>query len=155
MKKQKDYRKGFFAVVYRKELSLKKKPQKEKIKYLLLKRKLHWKGWEFPKGGIKDKEFMNEAIKREIKEETGLSPRYIKKHISSGKFKYSKEYKDRPGFIGQTYSLYSIEVKDKKIKIDEKEHSNYNWFEFEKAFKKLKWSNQKKCLQVVNKYLIK
>ena len=42
------YRKSDFIVVYSKE--------KDKIKYIVLKRKLHWKGWEFPKEGMEDKE---------------------------------------------------------------------------------------------------
>ena len=53
------YRRGIFLVVY----SLNDK----KIKYLILKRKLHWKGWEFPKGGIKSNENMAKAVRRELK----------------------------------------------------------------------------------------
>ena len=40
-------------------------------KYLILKRKLHWKGWEFVKGNI-DHEGYRKAVLREIREETGL-----------------------------------------------------------------------------------
>jgi len=150
MKKQK-YRKGFFAVVYKKQKNI---FGKEKIKYLVLKRKLHWKGWEFPKGGIENKEKIKDAIKREIKEETGFYPKKIKKHNLSGRFKYSKKYKDRPDFIGQTYSLYSIELNTKnKIKVDRKEHKKYNWMDFKKALNVLTWPNQKKCLKIVHKTL--
>ena len=38
------YRNAIFIVVYAK--------QKDKIYYLILKRKLHWKGWEFQKEGL-------------------------------------------------------------------------------------------------------
>jgi len=38
------YRKAVFVLLYSKT--------KKWIEYLLLKRKLHWKGWEFPKGKI-------------------------------------------------------------------------------------------------------
>ena len=34
--------------------------------YLLLKRKLHWVGWEFPKGGVEEKENPFEAVKTNI-----------------------------------------------------------------------------------------
>jgi len=44
-------------------------------KFLLLHRILHWKGWEFPKGGIDPNESVNDAIRRELLEETGI-PKY-------------------------------------------------------------------------------
>ncbi len=129
--------------------------EKNKIYYLLLKRKLHWRGWEFPKGGLEKGESMINAIKREIKEETGLIPLKIKKFDFSGKYNYPKKYPDRPEFYGQSYSLYSAEVKKLKVKIDEKEHSNCKWLEFDKTIKKLTWPNQKKSLKIVNDWLIK
>src|SRR3989344_1192122 len=91
-------RKGVFIIVYRKE--------KDKLSYLILKRKLHWKGWEFPKGGIEK---------------------------------------------GETFSLYSVELKNKKIEIDKHEHSDYQWLLFNKTIKKLTWPNQRRCLRIVDK----
>jgi len=66
----KKIRRAIFIVVYTQT--------KQGIKYLILKRKLHWKGWEFPKGGIKKYELRRFAIRRELKEETGLKPLKIK-----------------------------------------------------------------------------
>ena len=131
---------------------------KGKIEYLLLKRKLHWKGWEFPKGGIRIFESKKRAIKREIKEETGLKIKKIKKFNLNGRYKYDKEYPDRRGFIGQSFSLYAVEVKKPakgKIKIDEREHTDYKWLNFEQAIKKLAWPNQKKCLKIVDEWIKK
>ncbi len=147
MKNQKRgmYRKAVFIVIYIKE--------NNKILYLLLRRKLHWKGWEFPKGGLKNKESILKAVKREIKEETGQLSYNIKKYKISGKYKYDKLYPDRKGIIGQTYSLYSAKIKSKKIKLDKIEHFSYKWLVFNKAYKLLTWNNQKKCLKVVDKRL--
>jgi 8-oxo-dGTP pyrophosphatase MutT (NUDIX family) len=141
------YRRAVFVVTYSKN--------KQGIKYLILKRKLHWTGWEFPKGGRKVFEIKTSTVKRELLEETGLSPIKIKKFEVYGKYKYDKEYPDRKGFVGQTYSLYSAEVKKKKVKIDNFEHSDFQWLDFKPAMKKLTWSNQKKCLKVVNEFLDK
>ncbi|MCK4552776.1 NUDIX domain-containing protein [Candidatus Pacearchaeota archaeon] len=141
----KKYRKSVFIITYTKV--------KGKIYYLLLKRKLHWKGWEFPKGGRKFFESKKQTVKREIKEETGLVPIKIKKIKISGKFKYNKKFPDRKGFIGQTYSLYAVEVKKKKIILDKLEHSDYKWLDLEKAIKKLHWPNQRKCLKIVDERL--
>jgi 8-oxo-dGTP pyrophosphatase MutT (NUDIX family) len=141
------YRNAVFIVTYAK--------QKDKIYYLILKRKLHWKGWEFPKGGIKSSETKQHGVRREIKEETGLKILKIKKFDISGKYKYNKIHPDRPGIIGQMYQLFSVEVSKRNIKIDKIEHSGYKWADFREAMKKLTWPNQKKCLKVVNSYLKK
>jgi 8-oxo-dGTP pyrophosphatase MutT (NUDIX family) len=139
------YRKGVFIVAYKK--------QNKKIYYLLLKRKLHWKGWEFPKGGIEKSESEKTAVKRELKEETNQVSNKIKPFEVSGKYKYAEEYSDRKGMIGQSYKLFSAEIKDDKISIDKREHSDFQWLDFEKAWSRLNWPNQRKCLMIVNKYL--
>ncbi len=141
-----EYRKAVFIVVYRKE--------KDKLLYLLLKRKLHWKGWEFPKGGLENKENEKKAVLRELKEETGQISINILKHKHKGSYRYKKKLKDRK-YKGQTYNLYSAEIKSKKVKIDRKEHSAYIWLDFNKAVKRLRWSNQKKCLRIINREISK
>jgi len=125
------------------------------LNYLILKRKLHWVGWEFPKGGIENGETFFDAVKREMKEETGIeiNKEKIKKFNIRGKFNYAKEYSDRPGFIGQKYTLFSVEVKKQKIKFDKKEHTDFKWVNFEEAEKKLTHKDQKKCLKIVNDML--
>ena len=50
------YRKALFIVAYR--------MINNNIKYLILKRKLHWKGWEFPKGGVELFETKKMGVKR-------------------------------------------------------------------------------------------
>ena len=140
------YRKAVFAVVYAKEGN--------EFSYLVLERKLHWKGWEFPKGGVDEGESEEQAAKREVREETGLSVKgQIKKFDIHGKYKFPKILKGRPGIIGQTYSLYAVEVVRGKVKLDSYEHSSYEWMNFKEAFKKLTWKDQKKCLQIVNGWL--
>jgi 8-oxo-dGTP pyrophosphatase MutT (NUDIX family) len=145
------YRKAIFVVTYTVD--------KGKVYYLILKRKLHWKGWEFPKGGLetlKERLFIKKAVKREVVEETGLIPTKITRHNFSGKFKYEKPLKDRPGLIGQTYKLFSAKVKKKKPilkKNQDAEHSGYLWADYKKAMKKLTWPNQRKCLRIVNSWL--
>jgi len=145
------YRPSVFIVTY--------SITKGKIYYLILKRKLHWKGWEFPKGGLEgiiERIFPKRAVKRELIEETGLTPIKIRKHNYSGAFRYKKIFADRPGIIGQTYQLYSAEVKKQKPHVKknkEREHSDYLWTDYKTALKKLTWPNQKKCLTIVNSWL--
>ena len=136
------YRKAVFIVTYRKD--------NRKIYYLLMKRKLHWKGWEFPKGGVEKRESIMMAVKRELNEETGQISNNIKSYRITGKYKYNKPLEDRPEFIGQSYKLFSAEIKKKNIKFDKKEHSDCKWAEYKKALNLLKYTNQRKCLSIVN-----
>jgi 8-oxo-dGTP pyrophosphatase MutT (NUDIX family) len=121
----KTFRQGIFIVVYRKD--------KDKILYLLLKRKLHWKGWEFPKGGIENGEDLLKAAKRECREESGLRPVFIERLPYHGKYPYHSKLKDRPGFSGQTWKLFAVKVKESKVKIDKKEHSGFKWVDYKTA----------------------
>jgi len=139
------YRKGIFIVTY---AIINEKPE-----YLILKRKLHWKGWEFPKGGLKRFETYRHALERETKEETGLKILETKKLKESGKYKYKKELSDRRGISGQTYKLFLAKVRKDKVTLDKLEHSSYKWVNFEKAIKMLTWPSQRKCLRKVNLYI--
>ncbi len=149
MIKKATYRPAVFVAIYKK--------QEGKIFYLVLKRKKHWKGWEFTKGGVDSGESYLQTAKRECYEESGLKPIKLMKFRQRGKYRYSKTLNDRPGYIGQTYKLFAAQVNDnlgkKQIKIDKKEHSTYRWLEFNQAFKILRWGSQKKCLKIVNNFL--
>ena len=141
------YRKGVFFVVYAKN-------KKGNIEYLILKRQLHWIGWEFPKGGIEKSETHLKTIQRELKEETSLIPLNYRQFNIKGKFKYDRRLEDRPDMIGQTFeSLYAIEVKKGKIKVDGIEHNDFRWLDFGSAKKLLTWDNQKKSISIVNEWL--
>lgn len=141
------YRKGIFAVVYA-------KTKKGKIEYLLLKRKLHWTGWEFPKGAVDGRETLLEAAKREAYEETGLKQLEIDTFDFSGNYKYDKKYEDRDSIAGQTFeAVFAVEVQREQVRLDSKEHSDYKWLDFEQAIKKLTWQNQREALKIVNKAL--
>ena len=144
MKKSK-YRQAVFVVTYSKT--------NEGIKYLILKRKFHWRGWEFVKGGINQNESKKTAVIREILEETGKKALEVKKFKFFGKYNYKKKFPDRKDFIGQAYSLYSARIEHGKVKIDKMEHLTYVWLPFNEAVKKLTHLNQKKSLDIVNKWL--
>jgi 8-oxo-dGTP pyrophosphatase MutT (NUDIX family) len=146
MAERKRMRKGIFMVAYSLESGC---PE-----YIIQKRHLHWKGWEFPKAGIKSTESKKEAARREIKEETGLEIIRVTSHKYKGEFMYDKEFPDRPGIIGQTYFLYSVEVKKGKIKFDKREHTSARWVNFETAIKMLTHQNQKDSLKIVNKWIL-
>jgi len=139
----KNFRPAVFCVVYTFNSD-------GQVKYLVLNRKKHWTGWEFPKGGIDKGETELETVKREVKEETGLKAIKINSHNFSGKYLYKNVFKDRPGFIGQTFNLYSALVRKGKVNYDKREHKGYKWLSFEEALKIITKRNQKKSLEIVN-----
>ena len=141
----KKYRPGIFIITYRKE--------KDKILYLILKRKIHWTGWEFPKGGIEKNEDEEKAVYRELCEETGLATNKLISFKEKGKYEYKPKLEDRKEYHGQTWKLYACQVKGSKVRFDKTEHSGYKWLNFKQAEKILTWQNQKKCLKIVNKFL--
>lgn len=141
------YRKSVFILIY----SL----NEGKISYLVLKRKLHWRGWEFPKAGVEKRESNIKAVIREINEETGLNPLKIKRHRKKGYWNYESSLKDRPGLIGQSWRLYSVLVNQTKVKIDKKEHSDFKWVDYKEAIRLLTHENQRECLVYFHNWLIK
>jgi bis(5'-nucleosidyl)-tetraphosphatase len=138
----KNYRRTVFMVVYR-------TVKKDKI-YLILKRKLHWRGYEFPKGGVEDGETELDAVRREVSEETGLPIKKITNHNKKGKYDYSRMLPDRKEISGQAYSLYSVEVGEGDVIFDSHEHSSYQWLSYVDALNILSKPNQKECLSLVN-----
>ena len=143
----KKYRPGIFIVAYA--------STSKGIRYLVLKRKKHWKGWEFPKGGIDSGEEKYGTAMREVKEETGHEPEKLLDFSIKGKYHYKKAFPDRPEVIGQTYHLFAAEIPKKKISYDEKEHQGYQWMDYNSAKNKLTFENQKDCLKIVNDWLEK
>lgn len=139
------YRKAVFIVVYAKT--------NEGTKYLLLKRKLHWTGWEFPKGGIEANESKRSAVERELLEETGKKALRIKQFGFHGSYRYRRQFPEQPGIIGQFFSLFAAEVESGEVKIDTHEHSSYEWLPFDRAMKKLRFPNHKKSLKIVQSWL--
>ena len=93
------------------------------------------------------------AAERELYEETGRKPLRIKQFGFKGSYRYKKQLPGRPGFIGQFFTLFSAEISPGEVKIDNREHSGYEWLSFDEAMKKLKFPNQKKSLKIVNNSL--
>jgi hypothetical protein len=142
MELNKKYQSSFFVVIYRKT--------KEGLRYLILKRKLDWKGWEFPKG-LQNKDIsIVKTIKQEIQKNTKQIPSYIKKYHESGKYEYNKIIQKASEFKGGKYNLYSAELKSNKIKLNNTKHSSYKWADYKQAIEYLSWENQRKCLRIVN-----
>lgn len=99
---------------------------KKENQYLLTKRrspKSEFNKWQFPGGGLEFGERIDEAVKRELKEETGVDAKIIKRLD-----RVFEIIREKDNFHG-VFFVYLCEMTDKnqKIKINS-EASEYGWF---------------------------
>jgi 8-oxo-dGTP pyrophosphatase MutT (NUDIX family) len=139
------------AIVFRKE--------KSRIFFLVLK---HGTGfWGFPKGLVWPTEKVEEAAKREVKEETGLEkikliPGFKKRSqfIFTAKYPYQLERGLKKGErVLKTVTYFLAESKGKKVKLSF-EHNEYAWLEYKDAVERLSYQNDKDNLKKAFDYII-
>lgn len=121
----------------------------KKIYYLLL----HYQTghWDFPKGNIEKGEKLEETVKREVKEETGLEDIEF---VAGFKEVIKYFYKLKGKNIFKIVTFLLAETKTKKIKISW-EHIGYKWLPCEETLEQLTFKNAKEILQKANEFLTK
>ncbi len=112
-------------------------------KVLVLRRSLNWKGWELVKGRM-GRETPRQALLREIKEETNLKVRIVKK---LGEVVY--RHKPLRGHVESRQIVYLCECSGGSIRLST-EHSGYKWVTPKQAEKLLTYSNQRKFVRKAN-----
>jgi 8-oxo-dGTP pyrophosphatase MutT (NUDIX family) len=121
-----------------------------KKRYLLLKRKMYWTGWEWLKGGKRDMEKEIQTLRREIKEETGKNPsEYTAKRTKSIlTFMYQRPFvHDFKLWDGGKNRVYLVEFNNPKIRLDSDEHSSYKWLSKKETLKRITFSDQAKIFK--------
>ena len=115
-----------------------------KVEYLLLKRLPERNGfWQPVTGGVEEGETREEALRREIREETG-----IKSMITVLEDIYYFEFSDPDH--NQEY-VYGVEVSPSEaIMLDPKEHSEHRWCSYQAALRLLHWKENKEALKKLN-----
>lgn len=123
------------------------KTSTEKIQYLLLKRTQDRQGfWQPVTGGLEEGETKVEALKREVREETGI--RNIIQVIENDHyFEYSDPYPISEYVFGAKVSP------NVKVVIDKREHSEFRWCSLKEALDLLKWEENKEALIRLNQML--
>ncbi len=110
--------------------------------FLLLHRCLHWNGWELVKGQLEGNESPEEAVKREVFEETGLKNiRILKKINHSMKFfdKTQKKESEAFGFLVESLEEKPVSLEQNPVK----EHDSFEWTDSNTVLKKLRFENMR------------
>jgi 8-oxo-dGTP pyrophosphatase MutT (NUDIX family) len=136
------------AIIFRRE--------NNKIYYLLL----HYPGtshraekdyWDFPKGHIERGEEIEETVKREIFEETGLKDiKILPGFKETIKYFFKFQGKNILKFV----TFFLAETKEKNVQISF-EHIGYEWLPFEEAMERLTFQNAKEILKKANSFILK
>jgi len=118
-----------------------------RIEYLLLKRLPERNGfWQPVTGGVEEGETLTEALRREIREETG-----IENLVRVIEDIYYFEFSD-PN-LNKEY-VYGVEVASTEVVVlDGEEHSEYRWCGIKDALQLLSWKENKEALEKLNTIL--
>ncbi len=120
--------------------------RKEGIQFLLLHYKHMTDYWDFPRGHIEDAESQEEAARREVREETGIT--------SLGFVEGFREmvqwfYQNNGETVHKFVTFFLAETEDKKVTLSS-EHVGYVWLSYAKALEKLTHMNAKEVLAKAN-----
>ena len=105
---------------------------------------MRWQGWEFVKETLEPGENVIGALKRGIKEETGLKNFEIIKSLDK---------QEKWQVLGNDYFVMNVFLvkadMNQKISLKQKviEHDDYQWLDKETALKKLTWPESRKLLK--------
>ncbi len=116
-------------------------------KYLLL----HYESghWDYVKGNAEKQEKIEETIKREAKEEAGITDLTF---IPGFKEKIDYFYRKEKELISKSVIFLLAETGQKQIKLSY-EHIGYKWLNFDKALKQLTYNTAKDVLKKAENFL--
>lgn len=115
--------------------------------FLILKKKGTWEGWQFVQGEKEKDEDWEDAVRREVKEETGLEC----EDVSKIDVKIDYWFKWEGELIHKFLNYFLVKVdRTKEIKLSE-EHSEHKWVDYETAYKEIKFNKEqfKKAVELL------
>lgn len=141
------------AIIFREESLTISQNKEKKLLFLLL----HYPSgsrtqkdyWDFPKGHIEKGEKLEDTVKREVEEETGLKDiGIIKGFKETIRYFFKWESKNILKFV----TFHLAETKTEEIEIS-REHIGYKWLPYSEALGQLTFKNAKEILKKANEYL--
>ncbi len=104
--------------------------------------------WQIVTGTMKKNESALKAAMRELKEETGLSPKRC------WAIPYVDTYFDLPKDTIQLVPVFAAELGSSSTLRLSSEHQCFEWLRFEDAKKRLVWPGQRHSMEIVNDFII-
>ena len=108
-------------------------------KFLILKKQGTWEGWQFVQGEKEKNETYEEAVKREVKEETGLDCTIVA-HLKNIKGDYWFKWEGK--LIHKFLHFFLVRADSKKKVTLSIEHSDYKWCNYEEALNSIKYNKE-------------
>ena len=106
--------------------------------------------WDFVKGKMEVGETPHETVRREMKEETGISNFKLIKGFEEY-VEYNFRFKNEA--VHKKVIFFLAKTDMKKISLSH-EHNDYLWLEYNDALKKITFENAKNVLAKANKFLL-
>lgn len=118
-----------------------------KRKYLLL----HYAAghWDFPKGGVEESESEGETLKRELREETGITEAKVVPGFNS---EISYFFREQGNLIRKTVVFHLAETNQKDVTLSF-EHKAFEWLPCAEAKERLTHKNAREVLEKAEAFL--
>ncbi|MBI4215030.1 NUDIX domain-containing protein, partial [archaeon] len=126
--------------------------RRKPLRFLILHSCKQWKGWEFVKGGRNKKESDLAALRRELREETGLrSFRVLCKLPTVSEFEWDAKTKhahfNKEKYTHSRVVSYLVEAGKGRVRLDPVEHDTHMWVFAQRARHMLRWPGPKHALR--------
>lgn len=105
--------------------------------------------WDFPKGNIEKGETELETVFREVSEETGINDLQI---LDGFRQQITYKYRKKSKLVNKAVIYYLAMTSTRKVMLSD-EHTNFGWFNSDKALEKLSFENSRKVLRMANEFL--
>jgi 8-oxo-(d)GTP phosphatase len=113
---------------------------------VLLVHRPRYDDWSFPKGKLEPGETFEEAALREVREETGLRCRIIRK-LAITRYRYRTHKRGRLRLKAVHYFL--MEPESRRIKVPGEEVDRAEWFELDEAMLRLSYAQDSRVLALL------
>ena len=126
---------------------------KTETQFLILKRaegeKLYPGLWQVVTGTMKKNETALKAALRELKEETGFSPKRC------WTVPYVDTYFDLAKDTIQLVPVFAVELDSSSALRLSSEHQRFEWLRFKDAHKQLVWPGQRRAMEIVYDFIVR
>ena len=108
--------------------------------------------WDFIKGGVKENETLLDALKREIKEETGIGKFVVMEELADKIiFEFPSNMKNIIGYDAQETTMYMVRLNESSVLVcRDSEIDDYDFIDREKVYNKLSLCETKEFWKCIN-----